>query len=234
MGTVNLPKRMDYNQQERKPSMPTNVDDSMRSKRRALERQRIDGNDSPMGRQQGPSSHPSRHTGRAGTRKSVQSALRRIAGTIRDPFCNNPGKDRTGEQVPGHRGALHQYGISEGFQWINGSFVENIEGRAPDHRQPKDIDVVTFFYKREDTREDYPVLFNPSTTQLNFNVDAYGVELGVPLDMGSAALIGFWHGLWSHRRDHVWKGFIQVALDPGEDPPAKRCLDVIAESEERR
>ncbi len=149
-------------------------------------------------------------------------------------FATTPERIELANKFLDYRGALYQYGISEGFQWINGSFVENIEGRAPDHRQPKDIDVVTFFYKREDTREDYPVLFNPSTTQLNFNVDAYGVELGLPLDMGSAALIGFWHGLWSHRRDHVWKGFIQVALDPGEDPPAKRCLDVIAESEERR
>ena len=26
-----------------------------------------------------------------------------------------------------YRAALHQAGITEGFQWINGSFVENIE-----------------------------------------------------------------------------------------------------------
>ena len=86
-------------------------------------------------------------------------------------FATTPERIELANKFLDYRVALYQYGISEGFQWINGSFVENIEGRAPDHRQPKDIDVVTFFYKREDTREDYPALFSPSITKENFNAD---------------------------------------------------------------
>src|SRR5690625_136501 len=41
------------------------------------------------------------------------------------------------------RGELADAGISTGFQWINGSFTENVE--ASRGRPPRDIDVVTFF-----------------------------------------------------------------------------------------
>lgn len=39
---------------------------------------------------------------------------------------------------------LHNAGLHSGFQWIDGSFVENVEETA--NRSPNDIDVVTFFY----------------------------------------------------------------------------------------
>lgn len=41
------------------------------------------------------------------------------------------------------RDALHQAQLTRGFQWINGSFAEHVEVRQD--RDPKDIDVVTFF-----------------------------------------------------------------------------------------
>jgi Family of unknown function (DUF6932) len=37
----------------------------------------------------------------------------------------------------GHRDALNRLGLSSGFQWLDGSFVEA--------KQPNDLDVVTFF-----------------------------------------------------------------------------------------
>ena len=113
----------------------------------------------------------------------------------------------------------------------NGSFVENIEqSSAP--RSPEDIDVVTFFYWNENNVF-YRELLDPRITKPNFNVDAYGVELGKPLDVATAVQIGYWHGMWSHRRNQVWKGFIQVDLDPTEDPPARVRLHVIKEDLEK-
>ena len=46
------------------------------------------------------------------------------------------------------RDALHQAQLTRGFQWINGSFAEHVEVRQD--RDPKDIDVVTFFYVPDD------------------------------------------------------------------------------------
>jgi hypothetical protein len=41
------------------------------------------------------------------------------------------------------RAWLHNLGILSGFQWVDGSFLEDIETIAK--RPPNDIDVVTFF-----------------------------------------------------------------------------------------
>jgi hypothetical protein len=39
-----------------------------------------------------------------------------------------------------HRAALHSLGIVDGFQWLDGSFCEQLSSR-----EPNDIDLVTFF-----------------------------------------------------------------------------------------
>ena len=46
------------------------------------------------------------------------------------------------------RAALHEAGLVRGFQWVDGSFVQNIE--ETDGLAPNDIDVVTFFYIPDD------------------------------------------------------------------------------------
>ena len=43
-----------------------------------------------------------------------------------------------------YRAALHGLGVTRGFQWLDGSFLEHIE--VLDSRPPNDIDVVTFFH----------------------------------------------------------------------------------------
>src|SRR4051812_362167 len=42
-----------------------------------------------------------------------------------------------------YRGRLHTAGLRTGFQWLDGSFMENVE--TTETRDPKDLDVVTFF-----------------------------------------------------------------------------------------
>ncbi|MDR3109778.1 MAG: hypothetical protein LBU65_08835, partial [Planctomycetaceae bacterium] len=42
-----------------------------------------------------------------------------------------------------YRKDLHSIGIVSGFQWLDGSFLENTEQTK--NRSPKDIDVTTFF-----------------------------------------------------------------------------------------
>ena len=77
------------------------------------------------------------------------------------------------------RGALHAIGLVDGFQWIDGSFLENIE--AVEERDPHDIDTVTFFHaptdeSQESLLEAAPRLFDPLATKKDYRVDAYFVQ----------------------------------------------------------
>src|SRR5208283_647878 len=44
-----------------------------------------------------------------------------------------------------YRQALGGIGLSSGFQWLSGSFLEDIE--AIESRAPRDVDVVTFLHR---------------------------------------------------------------------------------------
>jgi hypothetical protein len=119
-----------------------------------------------------------------------------------------------------YRAALHAEGLVSGFQWIDGSFLEQVE--QIEERPPNDVDVVTFFrLSAENTAEAVlarnPDLFDAAKTKVRFHVDAYVVQL----DTEAAFLVGssaYWYSVWSHRRDGSWKGFVQVDLGPGELP----------------
>lgn len=125
-----------------------------------------------------------------------------------------------------YRAALYQVGITRGFQWVNGSFVEEIELSEEDPHVPNDIDVVTFYYPSD--AEDWEVdpLFYAPETKNRFHVDARRIRLGTILNEGTVLDIAYYFGLWSHTRiDWLWKGFVHVALDPEQDGFARRLLD---------
>src|SRR5580692_10607499 len=42
-----------------------------------------------------------------------------------------------------YRAALREAGFAEGYQWLDGSFVEDVE--RTEGRPPNDVDVVTFY-----------------------------------------------------------------------------------------
>ena len=128
-----------------------------------------------------------------------------------------------------YRAALHAAGIIVGFQWVDGSFVENIE--ALEGRQPNDMDVVTLCYLPDtaDMRTlvaNYPHLFHSELSKERFHVDAY-VR---PLDDNMSPpllvrLVTYWYSMWSHTRGGLWKGFIEVDLNPAEDTRARAVLN---------
>ena len=65
------------------------------------------------------------------------------------------------------------------------------------------------------------------------HVDVYGTRLDIPMDANIIKLISYWYSVWSHRRDHLWKGFIEVSLNPDEDQSALSALDSIIERQGR-
>ena len=126
------------------------------------------------------------------------------------------------------RGALAKIGLVNGFQWVDGSFLEDIE--TVENRDPRDIDVVTFYHLPEgETQETLfaaaPRIFSPQDTKKDYRVDAYYVQLNAGTAEPMVEQATYWNSLWSHRRNGQWKGYLQIDLSPSEDQEAKVNLD---------
>jgi hypothetical protein len=124
------------------------------------------------------------------------------------------------------RGRLATLGLTDGFQWLDGSFSEDVEGSAG--RAPRDLDVVTFFtVPAGHTSTSFlpvvstglPQFFDSTLSKMDFHLDHYAVHLGA-----SGALVAeqtrYWTALFSHRRDGVWKGMLRVELNTGAEDTA--------------
>lgn len=125
------------------------------------------------------------------------------------------------------RSALHSSGLTQGFQWVDGSFLENIE--MIENRDPADVDVVTFFHlpagqSQQGLFNAHPRLFNRTDTKADHHVDAFFVQLngGVPEPLVGQST--YWYSLWSHRRNGQWKGYLQIDLSPTDDAIAETNL----------
>lgn len=124
------------------------------------------------------------------------------------------------------RAALHQMGLVAGFQWLDGSFLEDVE--VLDKRPPRDIDVVTFLQTPTHfvPKAPHDVALDRPTAKAQFKVDSYLVELDLVPPAELALVSAYWYSLWSHRRNQEWKGFLQVDLAPHEDLAAQLWLSV--------
>jgi len=123
-----------------------------------------------------------------------------------------------------YRAELHRLGITQGFQWLDGSFLENIE--LLEQRAPRDIDVVSFISAPAAmalTEQD-ALLFDQANAKARFMVDAYVVELDQVTQSELALWSAYWYSMWSHRRNQVWKGFLQIDLAATEDSEARSLL----------
>lgn len=122
-----------------------------------------------------------------------------------------------------YRSKLYNIGIVNGFQWINGSFLEDIE--KLENREPNDIDVITFYFlvdpiDQKSLLDNNANIFNSRYLKENYFIDGYYMQLGLPLDLQQTKAIAYWYSMWSHRRDGQWKGFVQISLDPDSDKKA--------------
>ncbi len=125
------------------------------------------------------------------------------------------------------RKKLHELDIVSGFQWLNGSFLEKIE--ILEDRSPRDIDVVTFYAIPQSETQQSLVqkdrkVFDHEYLKTEYGVDAYFITLGKPVDAYQARKIAYWYSMWSHRRNGLWKGFVEVDLSPDQDADAWTML----------
>jgi hypothetical protein len=109
-----------------------------------------------------------------------------------------------------------------GFQWLDGSFLEDIEAR--ENRQPKDLDVVTYFFPPDTAAyraaiAKFPVLVDQPGIKREYLLDHYFVNM-VYNPVALVENFRYWSGLFSHRRDSVWKGMLRVELATPTDDQA--------------
>lgn len=140
-----------------------------------------------------------------------------------------------------YRKTLRSAGVASGFQWIDGSFVENVE--VTRGRPPGDIDLVTFApapdmgkYATDEEFDawvgKYGGLFDPDQAKSKFGCEAFFIDMLKRPDL----LIDdtrYWFGLFSHQRDtSLWKGMIQVPINSNDDEARAYLVQLIFSVEE--
>lgn len=128
----------------------------------------------------------------------------------------------------GHRAELHRMGITSGVQWLDGSFMENVE--MLESRPPNDMDVVTFADVTDAVQQalnsqDVQILVDNPWIKANYKVDFY-LSLLSDAPENLIELAAYWYSMWSHRRSQQWKGFLSVRLDPAHDHDASDLLAI--------
>lgn len=133
-----------------------------------------------------------------------------------------------------HRRLMRVLGVEVGFQWLDGSFVED--------KEPNDLDIVTFFRRPLNAQSapeiDQLIRANPEVfirrrIRAVRRIDAMFVDLNGSSE-GIIDATRYWCGLFSHRRvDDLWKGMVKVSLAVADEDLADLFLvDVANEHQE--
>ena len=124
------------------------------------------------------------------------------------------------------RKMLQNHGLLLGYQWLDGSFLEDVETR--EGRPPNDLDVVTLYWNYDipyqlNLMNLFPEFVDSDLSKQNYLLDHY------PFDAGDSPEIAvdysrYWIQLFSHNRDSVWKGMLQIDLNTTTDDAAALTL----------
>ncbi len=127
-------------------------------------------------------------------------------------FGTSPDRVAILKGLLGYRARLLQMNITDGFQLIDGSFVENCE--AIRGRAPADVDIVTFAHAPQDYSflQSNLDIFDQYQAKITYKCDAYFVALNK-----NPQLVAFdsfyWFGLFSHQRaSNLWKGMLRIPI----------------------
>lgn len=145
-----------------------------------------------------------------------ETTLVRIASTL----CKSNERKEIFRNFLRYRESLAGIGYVNGFQWLSGSFMEDVE--TLEKRPPNDIDVVTFA-PRPVAPADWAAFFNanlallhPAQVKAAFKCDSYFVDLSLAPTF-VVERTRYWFGLYSHRRTGLWKGLVQIPLQITQD-----------------
>lgn len=151
-------------------------------------------------------------------------------------FGTSPERNKIIWGLLSYRASLMSCGLT-GFQWLSGSFVEDVESIRG--RPPKDVDVVSIINRpvniASDEKwvefldgEDGVLLTNSEAMKAVFHCDAYVIDMNEPsIDVVNSTR--FWFGLFSHQRvTSAWKGMVVVELDSVQDAEARSIMPPLA------
>lgn len=122
-------------------------------------------------------------TGDGPTAASEVSPYRASVLEVTKRFASLPGRRQLLEGLLAYRADLAALGFVRGFQWLDGSFAEDVE--AHQQRPPNDIDIVTFAFSPAGLTSaqiskviaDNPVIFTNARAKEKYGCDAYVVPL---------------------------------------------------------
>jgi hypothetical protein len=129
------------------------------------------------------------------------------------------------------RDRIRAGGITNGYQWVDGSFVEHVEAR--DSKSPSDIDVVTVYWGyplpvQVELMKIFPEFSNPALAKQNFLVDHYPFDAGFS-PVNTLDWTRYWCSLFSHNKKKIWKGMLRIEINtPAEDAVAREQLAALA------
>jgi hypothetical protein len=125
------------------------------------------------------------------------------------------------------RDRLRAEGLTNGFQWLDGSFLEDVETR--ESRSPKDLDVVTVYWGYDRAFQTglvarFREFASPALAKAVYNLDHYNFDAGYNPTV-TLEQTRYWILLFSHNRQGVWKGMLRVELNtPAEDDAGRQEL----------
>src|ERR1700722_6227995 len=108
------------------------------------------------------------------------------------------------------RERLRGESLTNGFQWLDGSFLEDIETK--ESRPPRDLDVVTVYWGYDVAFQanlvgKFRAFASPTLSKATYSLDHYAFDAGVdPMQILENAR--YWILLFSHNRLGVWKGML--------------------------
>lgn len=117
------------------------------------------------------------------------------------------------------RKKMTSIGIIEGFQWLDGSFLENIE--VSEGRDPNDLDAVTFYSGNSSPdighiMSLFPEFSSSSLSKTIYGLDHYPVDFTY-LPIVTVEITRYWIQLFTHNRANVWKGILHLPINTDKD-----------------
>lgn len=129
------------------------------------------------------------------------------------------------------RKKLGEHGLVRGYQWLDGSFLEDIETSAS--RPPNDLDILTIYWGYDDLFQmkllsNFPEFADRNLSKQSFQLDHFPVDAGYRPDV-TVDQTRYWIQLFTHNRNGVWKGMLKVDLNtPDIDAEAVSHLDSLS------
>ena len=131
------------------------------------------------------------------------------------------------EKYLSFRERLHNAGLVNGFQWLDGSFLEDVETR--ENRPPKDLDVVTVYWGYDKSFQaqlaiNFREFASPTLAKATYSLDHYNFDASFNPTV-TLEQTRYWILLFSHNRQGIWKGMLRIELNtPAEDEAARQEL----------